>query len=245
MRLKRVRINNFRSIRSADIEFGENTVLIGPNNSGKTAILEAIRIALTRRWGQRGTGFTEYDIHLCESRPDPKIGDPVVIELEIQENVANEWHENIHGDLADIIQTDPVSGVASIILRVSCAWDALEESFIPKWEFLNVTRQPLVGRGARALNLQEFFQFIPAFYMEAIRDAGDEFSSRSQFWGRLLKAVQIPDDLEKNRNEYSTYSTKSFCEQTHFLELYLRDFQQLVVLLPRTNRVKPTFGFCL
>lgn len=197
VQIKRVKISNFRSIRQADIEFGDITVLIGTNNAGKSAILEAIRIALTRRWGQRGTGFTEYDVHLCEARPDPKIGDPVVIEVELQEEVANEWPDNLHGELEDIIQLDPMSGRASIIMRVSCLWDVAEESFVPRWEFLNVDRNPLAGRGARAVNLQEFFQFLPVFYLEALRDVSDEFSSRSQFWGKLLRTVQIPENLER------------------------------------------------
>ncbi|MGV2184047.1 ATP-dependent nuclease [Rhizobium rhizogenes] len=197
MQIKRIKISNFRSIQHADIELGPVTVLIGTNNAGKSAIVEAIRIALTRRWGQRGTGFTEYDVHLCDGRPDPKVGDPVVIEVELQEGVANEWPEDLHGELEDIIQLDPVSGRASIIMRVSCSWDAAEESFVPRWEFLNVDRNPLVGRGARAVNLQEFFQFLPVFYLEALRDVADEFSSRSQFWGRLLRTVQIPETLEQ------------------------------------------------
>ena len=53
------------------------------------------------------------------------------------------------------------------------------------------------GRGARAVNLQEFFQFIPVFYLEALRDVTDEFSSRSQFWGQMLRTVQIPELLEQ------------------------------------------------
>jgi putative ATP-dependent endonuclease of OLD family len=34
------------------------------------------------------------------------------------------------------------------------------------------------------------------FYLGALRNAEDEFSSRSQFWGRLLKAMEIPAALE-------------------------------------------------
>ena len=197
MQIKKIRVSNFRSIGNAEIEFGDTTVLIGPNNAGKTAVLEAIRIALTRRWGQRGTGFTEYDVHLCESRTDPKVGDPVVIEIELQENHEGEWPEDLQAELEDIIQLDPSNGKASILMRVSCAWDEGEESYIPRWEFLNVDRLPLSGRGARAVNFQEFFQFLPVFYLEALRDSGDEFSSRSQFWGKLLRTVQIPEDLEQ------------------------------------------------
>lgn len=197
MQIKRVAISNFRSIKHAELELGATTVLIGPNNSGKTAILEAIRIALMRRWGQRGTGFTEYDVHLCQARTDPKVGDPVTIEVEIQESTAGDWPEELQVTLSDIIQLDPLSGQSSIIMRVSCAWDEGEESYVPKWEFLNVERKPLAGKGARAINFQEFFSFLPVFYLDALRDAKDEFSTRGQFWGRLLRTVQIPAALEK------------------------------------------------
>lgn len=61
MRISKIHIENFRSIRNLDVALGETTVFIGPNNAGKTAILEALQIALTRRWGQRGSGFAEYD----------------------------------------------------------------------------------------------------------------------------------------------------------------------------------------
>ncbi|WP_377807947.1 AAA family ATPase (plasmid) [Azospirillum sp. A29] len=197
MLISRLRIRNFKSIRSLDLELGGTTVLIGPNNAGKTAILEAIRIALTRRWGQKGTGFTEYDIHLPDELCDPKTSDPVVIEVEFEERVSGEWPVDLQADLDDIVQTDPVTGKASILLRVSCAWDATSGSYVPRWEFLNAEHVPLTGRAARATNLQEFFQYLPVFYLDALRDASDEFSPRSQFWGRLLRSVQIPEALER------------------------------------------------
>src|SRR5713101_4769653 len=123
MRITSLRIENFRSIKSLDLELGETTVFIGQNNAGKTAILDAIRIALTRRWGQRGTGFTEYDIHLASETSDPKASGPIVIELEFQEERPGEWHEDLVGDLGDVIQPDPVTGGSSILLRVSCQWN--------------------------------------------------------------------------------------------------------------------------
>jgi putative ATP-dependent endonuclease of OLD family len=63
MRITRIHIENFRCIRNLEVELGDPTVFIGPNNIGKTAILHAIRIVLTRRWSQRGSGFTEHDVH--------------------------------------------------------------------------------------------------------------------------------------------------------------------------------------
>lgn len=197
MEISTVRISNFRSIKSVEFQLSNTTVFVGPNNSGKTAILDAIRIALTRRWGQRGTGFTEYDVHLCDDRKDPRVGAPVEIEMEIREPADDEWPEAVRNELADIINVNPKTDKSSIIMKVSCAWDGTEESYIPRWEFLNSDRKPLSGKGARATNLQEFFQYIPVFYLEALRDVADEYSSRSQFWGKLLRTIQIPEELEK------------------------------------------------
>ncbi len=46
MRVRRLDISNFRGINSATIDFSGHTVLIGPNNSGKTTVLEALDLAL-------------------------------------------------------------------------------------------------------------------------------------------------------------------------------------------------------
>ena len=80
MRITRIEIENFRSIRHVVVDLGDTTVLVGPNNAGKTAILDALRIALTRRWGQRGTGFSEYDVHMADEAADPKTSCGVRIE---------------------------------------------------------------------------------------------------------------------------------------------------------------------
>jgi putative ATP-dependent endonuclease of OLD family len=196
MRITSLKIENFRSIKAIDLELGETTVFLGPNNAGKTAILDAVRIALTRRWGQRGTGFTEYDVHLAKENDDPKSSPGVVIEVRAEEAVAGEWPDGMQQSLDDISQTDPVTGKSSITLNVQCAWSEPDGCFQPTWTFLNAARKPLVGGSAKRVNLERFWQYVPVFYLGALRDAEDEFTSRSQFWGRLLKAMEIPPKLE-------------------------------------------------
>jgi hypothetical protein len=196
MRITRLSIVNFRSIKALDPELNDTTVLIGPNNAGKTAILDAVRIVLTRRWGQHGTGFTEYDVHLADEHADPKAPPGVSVEIRVEEQQAGEWPEALHQDLDEIVQTDPVTGKTFIILRASCAWNEAAGSFEPSWLFLNAGRAPLVSGSARRMNLERFWQYLPVFYLGALRDVDDEFSSRSQFWGRLLKAMEIPPALE-------------------------------------------------
>ena len=51
LRINHIHIENFRSIKCLDLDLDDITVLIGANNTGKTAILDSVRIVLTRRWG--------------------------------------------------------------------------------------------------------------------------------------------------------------------------------------------------
>lgn len=197
MRITRLEISNFRSIRHMAVDLGDTTVFVGPNNAGKTAILDALRIALTRRWGQRGTGFSEYDIHLGDDTADPKTSSGVSIELRSDESEPGEWPDAVAEDLGDIVQIDLATGRRTIALRTRCAWSEDTGAFEPIWEFLDAKRDPLAGRSARRVNLERFWRYLPVFYLGALRDVSDEFSPRSsQFWGRLLRALEIPSELE-------------------------------------------------
>lgn len=54
-------ISGFRGVRSANIALGRHTVLVGPNNSGKTTIIEALALLFGRdRLVRR---LTEHDFH--------------------------------------------------------------------------------------------------------------------------------------------------------------------------------------
>ncbi|MFZ5617649.1 MAG: ATP-dependent nuclease [Pseudomonadota bacterium] len=195
MRITRLRIQNFRSIKDLTVGLGETTVFIGQNNAGKTAIIDAVRIVLTRRWGQRGTGFTENDVHRPDPDCDPRTQPPVTITLTMEEGAANEWDADMVAALNDIIAIH-ADGVRNVLtLRVTCAWDAAKEVFDPAWQFLDAAGEPLPER-RRSINLTGFFGYMPLFWLGALRDAADEFTPRSGHWGRLLRSVRIPPELE-------------------------------------------------
>jgi putative ATP-dependent endonuclease of OLD family len=193
MRISRLRIENFRSIKKLELELGDTNVFIGPNDSGKTAILDAVRIVLTRRWGQRGTGFTEHDVHRPDQGGDPRTLPAVTITLIFEEPEAGAWDADMVAALDDIMA---VLGERNMItLRVTCAWNDEKEVFDPAWEFLDAAGQPLQER-RRTTNLTSFFSYVPLFWLGALRDAADEFTPRSGNWGRLLRSIRIPDELE-------------------------------------------------
>jgi putative ATP-dependent endonuclease of the OLD family len=66
MHIVHLKISGFRGVRSGDIPLGRHAVLVGPNNSGKTTVIEALALLLGRdRLVRR---LTEHDFH--GSAPD-------------------------------------------------------------------------------------------------------------------------------------------------------------------------------
>lgn len=71
MHIVRIKISGFRGIRSADIALGCHSVLVGPNNSGKTTIIEALALLFGRdRLVRR---LTEHDFYCSEPSETARI----------------------------------------------------------------------------------------------------------------------------------------------------------------------------
>ena len=91
MRLTNIAIRNFRCIRELNLDLDETTVLIGENNTGKTAVLEAIRICMERLRGRGRGPFNEYDYHLAEEGMSPAEAAPIQIDLSFVDSDEEPW----------------------------------------------------------------------------------------------------------------------------------------------------------
>ena len=74
MKIKRVVIKNYRSIKHVAFEPGNLCTLIGENNSGKSTILRAINLVLGEQWPSERS-FDETDFH------KENTADPITIEV--------------------------------------------------------------------------------------------------------------------------------------------------------------------
>lgn len=199
MKLIEIRIENFRGIRSLHLPFDGLTVLIGENNVGKSTVLEAIRLVLTRGFGVRREGrFTEYDFHLKDADASPQTAAPISITLHFAEEQESEWLDTVVQQMNEVIQLDS-DGLNHIWLQVKGGYQAELGSFETKGAFLNTSGAELVLKNATPHNL--ITRFVPLFFLSALRDASQEFGQRGQFWSGFLKSIQLPDDQREQIEE--------------------------------------------
>jgi putative ATP-dependent endonuclease of the OLD family len=72
MRISRLRIENFRSVHALETSVPQICALVGPNNAGKSNVLEAIRRVLAGNW-VRASDFSIDDIFLRDEERDIEI----------------------------------------------------------------------------------------------------------------------------------------------------------------------------
>jgi predicted ATP-dependent endonuclease of OLD family len=73
MQIRRLQIENFRSIEKVDLTLPQVCALVGPNNAGKSNILSALRRVLMPEYGPRTSHFTEEDVYLRDAARDIQI----------------------------------------------------------------------------------------------------------------------------------------------------------------------------
>jgi putative ATP-dependent endonuclease of the OLD family len=201
MKLRKIRVKNFRCLVDVCVPISDTTVLVGENNSGKTALLDALRVALPYTAARKRAPFSEYDYHMFTKDDSPENSDGIEIELWFKEDNSGDWPVPVIQDLTEIIQTDPISGINSIGLKLWSKYDEIAKIINHKWEFININGQALGGKATNPINLTNFLKYVRCFYLSSLRDSSNEFSSRSQFWGSILRDLKITEEQQKYLSE--------------------------------------------
>ena len=173
MLLAEVTIKNFRGIEELSLSLDDFSVLVGDNNTGKSSILDAIRICLTYSFTRRGYVFEEYDYYLKDSSAEPTESDPIEITLKFVETHENEWPDEVSQLLPDAEQVDE-NNLRSICLRVTSYFDSAIGDFLTDYDFIDLKGEPL-PKSSNSRQLNNLRQLTPAYHLASLRDAAKEF----------------------------------------------------------------------
>lgn len=84
--------------------------------------------------------------------------------------------------------------------------------------FLNQNYEEITGKSQNIVG--KFLQLTPVFYLQALRDIKDTFSSKSPLWGRFMKKVSISkEDLEELQNQISGLNNDIITKDENLKEL--------------------------
>jgi putative ATP-dependent endonuclease of OLD family len=181
MRLSKVKIENFRGIASAEIELHRDiTVLVGENNTGKTSVLEALRLCLDAVKSEKSK-FGEFDFCRDDTCTSLAACRPITLTLTYLESDAHPWPDHITQSLNDVIVG---SDYSVIKLRVTARYDADSGETVASWCFLDDADNEMVGKNGTIKDLR---RLRPFFFQTALRAAKDEFHGQSTYWSSFLK----------------------------------------------------------
>jgi putative ATP-dependent endonuclease of OLD family len=192
MRLTNFKIRNFRGIRSLDLRLERDvTVLIGENNSGKTSILEAMRIGLDIIKSEKMINFSEYDFYRDQSATELEQCNPINLIFQFEETEEYPWDAQITQALNDVIVGDEFQ---TIKLRITAQFDAEEKLIKQTFGFLDDADNEMQSKQGF---LKELKKLRPFFYQSALRAAKDEFQASGSFWSSFLKDKSIAPDIRQ------------------------------------------------
>ncbi|MDE0029129.1 MAG: AAA family ATPase [Deltaproteobacteria bacterium] len=195
MRITRIEIRNFRSIRHLALDLEDTTVFIGPNNVGKTAILDAVRLALTRCWGESGTRFSGTDVGNAPDGSGEHDASGACITIWGEESAPEEWPQDIAEILDPIGGIEPRDGRRSLVLRCRIGRNEKSGRFESR-EFLDAAGKPIGEQKVAEGSFERLWPYFPVFYLGVSRGVDGTIMPKPRFWEEYLKALEIPVGLE-------------------------------------------------
>jgi putative ATP-dependent endonuclease of OLD family len=198
VRILEVRIANFRSLKDVAVTFQDVTVFVGPNNVGKTSVLDALHAAI-------GTGrrmFTQDDVYLEPAEHSAPKERKVVIDILIRpvsaagavlESFPNgSYWTNLWG--TGISQNKELDDIVAI--RSTFSWAQSQGEYVMQRRFLREWKTSGDWLDTEEKDGISSYQTDPValHYIDAKRDIEDDVRRQGSFWRRLTDDLGLGED---------------------------------------------------
>ncbi|MFA6301681.1 MAG: AAA family ATPase [Legionella sp.] len=195
-----LRISGFRGIQNLEISFSPMTVLIGPNNSGKTTVLKALGLAL----GDYSRYVTEEDFYIGTDEQDNEIrAEKIVVDVRISSLAdAGKFSQAWQAEFGDRIKSE-ADGKQYVAIRTEVSKNEIKGGFETTKKSLKIWPDfyswQIAEVDKKSANVR--FESVPFFSIEAQRDIHSELREKSSFVGKVLSGIEydkkVISDLEK------------------------------------------------
>ena len=200
-----VRIAGFRGIQNIEMTLSRITVLIGPNNSGKTSILKALQLAL----GNYSQYISEEDFFITkeDNRAQEIIIDVRLVPVNNDTRISS-FDDKWISQFSDKIQKDE-NGYDFVAIRTTLKSDEIKGGFecsrysMQRWpQFKTWQNEKMRKNDKIPHRMTQSILFIP---VEAQRDIYHELRDKTSFAGRILSDIKYSktdmDKIEYRKNK--------------------------------------------
>ena len=194
MRIVYLKIRNFRGIRSADVCFPEHSVLVGDNNTGKTAILEALDLVLGPNRLRYQPPIDEHEFFEGKYRaelPDEKI------------NKINEDQGDESQSVTEIPDNEIVNPYR-IEIEVTLAYLSVEQKcrFADYLEFWDSSNHILFCKPiSNSIDQEKITEAIRVTFLGWYDAEEDDFEGRTYF-SRTFQEGETPREFTRKHKQY-------------------------------------------
>ncbi|MGC1121294.1 MAG: AAA family ATPase [Candidatus Methanofastidiosia archaeon] len=181
MRIRKIKISNFRNLRNLEVYPAETTVLIGENNTGKSNLLHALRLLLDPDAKRLEYELSEEDINDF-ARQEGENSFSITLEIgDLQE------HQELECIFKDCIAQDEEETYVTI-----------EGKYEPDEEGIYNFKVKVLSPPGRYSDPLPFFdrmrRHIPLYYLDAVRDAEREMRATGRgALAQLLSGIELED----------------------------------------------------
>lgn len=184
-----IRVAGFRGIKNLEVSLPRITVLIGPNNAGKTSLIKALQLNL----GDYSRYLTEEDFYIAadESRVKEIIVDVRIVPADANGKRAPNFDDEWLTELGDKIQSE-ANGNQFVAIRTRSEQNLTKGGFdtdrttLENWPPFETWTTIKI----KSTKLSSRLQSIPFISMEAQRDIHQDLRDRSSFIGKILASVE-------------------------------------------------------
>ena len=221
-----IRVADFRSLTNLEVKLDSLTVLVGPNNAGKTSLLDALQFAI----GANRRFLGKEDIRLGQDEVDVPKDRKAIIDILIRPVGADGsivetfpegsfWTGLWGTGIAQDEQQNDMVGMRSVLEWSDVHGDyRTTRKFLKEWKSFGDWQSAEDGETVSAAHIEP----IALHYIDAKRDLDDDLRTRGSFWRRLTDDLGLSDeDIERLENTL-TEVNRTIVDKSKVLQ-HLRD----------------------
>lgn len=188
LRLSKVYISNFKSIKSLALDLEDKTVFFGENNSGKSNLLSAINLAF------QYTSISKEDVYVSRESPEIETKSITIDLLFEAANEAKHFNTEWITVLGDSLSTTD-GNTFFFAFRTELKFNFERLVFENTKQVIQKWLPEGKSLCSRQLN-PNILNHFSCYYISANRDISDDLIDRKSLWTKLANNVVIPKEQE-------------------------------------------------